>query len=160
MTRKTTHFQPELNSLLRLGHRVNKVKGELNDANEVKALDLAKGKILDSPNTNKNFKKTVAKRVEFGPEEKLFNKLTSLDLSEVELKPTSATRVKNVPEGKRDPEPCLNDFHEPFHGEPVPMMADPKDMRDKIVRDFYKADDQWVDQFLAKRNKFQDRCKK
>jgi len=122
MTRKTTHFQPELNSLLRLGHQVNKVKRELDSANEDKALELAKGKLLDSPNTNKSFRKTVAKRVEFGPDENLFNKLTSLDLSAAEVKPSAVARVKNVPEGKRDPEPCLKDFHEPFHGEPVPMI--------------------------------------
>ena len=88
MTRKTIQVQPtELNSLLRLGYQVNKVKNELKKADADKALVLAKDKLLDSPNTKKTFKKTVAKRVDFGPDEKLYNKLTSLDVSNIQGEP-------------------------------------------------------------------------
>merc|ERR1719367_1514868 len=87
MIRKTIQVQPtELNSVLRLGHQVSKVKNELKKADADKALILAKDKILDSPNTKKTFKKTVAKRVDFGPDEKLYNKLTSLDISNIDKK--------------------------------------------------------------------------
>ena len=60
MIRKTIQVQTtELNSVLRLGHQVNKVKNDLKKADADKALVLAKDKILDSPNTKKTFKKTV-----------------------------------------------------------------------------------------------------
>ena len=108
MTRKTTQFKPELNSLLRLGHQVNTVKTQLKNANSGKALGLAKDKLLDSPNTNKGFRKTVAKRVDFGSEEKLFNQLTKLDLSEnsdpVQIQKSALKKKSSsVPSCKRDP---------------------------------------------------------
>ena len=106
MIRKTIQVQPtEFNSVLRLGHQVSKVKNELKKADADKALILAKDKILDSPNTKKTFKKTVAKRVDFGPDEKLYNKLTSLDISNIDKK--VVIKKSNLPKGKRDPEPCL-----------------------------------------------------
>ena len=74
MTRKTIEVQSaEPNSVLRLKHQVDKVKNDLKKADHDKALVLAKDKLLDSPNTKKTFKKTVAKRVDFGPDEKLYN---------------------------------------------------------------------------------------
>ena len=133
MTRKTVSVQnqPELHSLLRLGHQLNNVKSDLQNADK-KALDLAKTKIVDSPNTNKTFKKTVSKKVDFNSKEKLFNQLTSLDLSyDPDEKPKKKT--PSTVTGKRDPEPVLSDFHQPFYGEPVPLMDDDRDLRESIV---------------------------
>ena len=133
MTRKIVSVQnhPELNSLLRLGHQMNNVKTDLANADK-KALDLAKTKIVDSPNTNKTFKKTVSKKVDFASKEKLFNQLTSLDLS-YDPHEKHPKKVPSSVSGKRDPEPKLSDFHQPFHGEPVPLMDDDKDIRDSII---------------------------
>jgi len=159
MIRKTIQVQPtEFNSVLRLGHQVSKVKNELKKADADKALILAKDKILDSPNTKKTFKKTVAKRVDFGPDEKLYNKLTSLDISNIDKK--VVIKKSNLPKGKRDPEPCLSDFHEPFHGEAIPMTSDSKDIKSKIAENFYKQDPDWREKFLAGRTRFQDNFKR
>ena len=165
MTRKTTQFKPELNSLLRLGHQVNTVKTQLKNANSGKALGLAKDKLLDSPNTNKGFRKTVAKRVDFGSEEKLFNQLTKLDLSEnsdpVQIQKSALKKKSSsVPSCKRDPEPRLSDFHEPFQGQPMPSVQDSDEMMSKIVKDYYKQDKDWPDKFRASRKKFQDTFKR
>jgi len=155
MTRKTIQVQPtELNSLLRLGYQVNKVKNELKKADADKALVLAKDKLLDSPNTKKTFKKSVAKRVDFGPDEKLYNKLTSLDISNIDKK--VMIKRSNLPVGKRDPEPCLSDYHEPFHGEAVPMTTSSKDIKTKIAEKFYEQDPNWRQKFLVNRTSFQD----
>ena len=134
MTRKTVSVQnqPELHSVLRLGHQLNTVKSDLQNASK-KALDLAKTKIVDSPNTNKTFKKTVSKKVDFNSKEKLFNQLTSLDLSHDPHEKPKKKPASSVT-GKRDPEPVLSDFHQPYHGEPVPLMEDDKDLRESIVR--------------------------
>ena len=66
----------------------------------------------------------------------------------------------NLPTGKRDPEPCLSDFHEPFHGEAVPMTLDSKDFKAKIAEKFYQQDPDWRQKFLANRTKFQDDFKR
>ena len=159
MIRKTIQVQTtELNSVLRLGHQVNKLKNDLKKADADKALVLAKDKILDSPNTKKTFKKTVAKRVDFGPDEKLYNKLTSLDISNVDKK-VLAKRT-NLHSGKRDPEPCLSDYHEPFHGEAVPMTSDSKEFKAQIAEKFYKQDPEWRKKYLANRTRFQDNFKR
>lgn len=143
MNRKTVH----LNSVLRLSHQVDKVKNEIKDANP---LELAKEKILDSPNTCKNFKKTVAKRTEFAPQEKLYSKLTSLDITNESVKKIKPRKSKI----ERDPEPCLSDFHEPFHGESVPMTLEFKETKDKIADKVYRSNVNWRDEFLQNRQKF------
>ena len=127
----------KLNSLLRLDHQVNQVKNELVEAHKdgQKALSLAKDKLLDSPNTNKTFKKTVAKRVDFQANEKIFNQLTSLDISEAKVLKKSKAPIKN--DFKRDIEPRLSDFHEPFQGEPMPSVQDPKEITERIIRKLY-----------------------
>jgi len=159
MTRKTIEVQSaEPNSVLRLKHQVDKVKNDLKKADHDKALVLAKDKLLDSPNTKKTFKKTVAKRVDFGPDEKLYNKLTSLDVSNIQDK--KVIKRANVPTGKRDPEPCLSDFHEPFHGEAVPMTLDSKEFKAKIAEKFYQQDPDWRQKFISNRTKFQDNFKR
>lgn len=163
MTRKTTQFKPELNSLLRLGHQVNTVRNEIKNADKEKALGLAKGRLVDSPNTNKGFRKSVSKRVDFGPDEKLFNKLTKLDLSEssdpFELK-KSIKKKTNVPSNKRDPEPRLSDFHEPFQGQPMPCVQDSDELVSKMIKDIYKEDKDWPEKFRASRTKIQDKFKR
>jgi hypothetical protein len=168
ITRKTTHVQPELNSLLRLGHQVNKVKQDLKSANDGKvALGLAKDKLLDSPNTNKTFRKTVAKRVDFGPEEKLFNQLASLDITETSEVPKKAKKVVQQSHfHKRDPEAKLSDFHQPFQGQPIPSVQDGAILKAKIIEHVYKdstkKDDTQEDLKMAgaKKKKFQNRFKR
>ena len=66
----------------------------------------------------------------------------------------------NVPTGKRDPEPCLSDFHEPFHGEAVPMTLDSKEIKAKIAEKFYQQDPDWRQKFISNRTKFQDNFKR
>ena len=142
MLRKTTSVQdqPQLNSLLRLGHQVSKLKIDLQDSDN-KALDLAKNRIVESPNTNTKFKKSVAKKVEFTSKEKIFNQLTSLDLSfDPHERPTSSKKGVGYGGCQRDPEPNLKDFHQPFHGEPVPMLDDDKTVRESVLKNLEKAD--------------------
>jgi len=141
MTRKTVHVQPELHSLHRLGHQVKKVKNELTNANTDKAIELARTKILDSPNTNKTFKKSVAKRVDVRSEEKLFNQMTKLDISELEdVKKAKKKVIKQPSCGKKDPEPCLSDFHQPYQGEYEPLTKDITDSMAKLRKKLYKED--------------------
>ena len=150
MLRKTTSVQdqPQLNSLLRLGHQVSKLKIDLQDS-ENKALDLAKNRIVESPNTNTKFKKSIAKKVEFKSKEKIFNQLTSLDLSfDPHERPSSSK--KSYGGGLRDPEPNLRDFHQPFHGEPVPMLDDDKTVRESVLKNLDK-----VDNFITDYNRIQ-----
>jgi len=167
MTRKTTQFKPELNSLLRIGHQVNTVRNEIKQADQQKALGLAKGKLLDSPNTNKDFRKTVAKRVDFAPDEKLFNTLTKLDLSENsdpnEIAKKQIKKHKNSSSAcanKRDPEPNLSDFHEVFQGQPIPCVQDGDEILSKIMAQTYQPDKDWPEKFRKSQTKFQDKFKR
>ena len=159
MTRKTTQVQPQLHSLLRLGHQVDRVKDELKSANADKALELAKDKLLDSPNTCKTFKKSIAKRVDFAPNEKIYNKLASLDITESLDDDTLKRVVKNAPVGKRDPEPCLSDFHQPFQGEPLPMTLDSKEARNEISKNLANLNPDWRAMYLTNRVRIQDTWK-
>lgn len=155
MTRKTAQVEPH--SVLRLNHRVNQVRNELKNANQEKGLELAKDKLLDSPNTCKTFKKSVAKRTDFAADEKLFKKLQSLDITN-EAALEKPKRVANLPIGKRDEEPRLEDFHQPFQGEPVPMTLHSKDILDRIKAKLTKSDDEdeksWLGNYLEHRDKY------
>ncbi len=177
VTRKTRHVvpapsseqKPELHSILRLGHRVVTVKDDINtafsDGGQV-ALGLAKGKILDSPTTNKTFKKSVAKAVDFGPDEKLFNKLVSLNLSG-DLDPKVRPPLRHLPPPglrNRDPEPTLSDFHEPFQGQDIPHVADRAALQavvDKVTKSKSKSSvkSDNLDQ-SEPRKRFQDRFRR
>lgn len=142
VTRKSCHVlsAPELNSLLRLGHQVNRVKSELDCATEgggkKVAIGLARHKLLESPKTNKNFRKHVAKKVDFGPQERIFAALTSLDLTEtdndVEESSIEKPEEKTVAAKQRDDEPQLCDFHMPFQGQDVASVQDAKTLQSMI----------------------------
>lgn len=158
MQRKTTSVQdqPQLHSLLRLGHQVNKLKKDLNEA-ENKALDLAKDRIVESPRSNARFKQTVAKKVEFASQEKIFNQLTSLDLStDPPERKRSGKKGDKTYCGKRDPEPVLSDFHQPYYGEPIPMLDDDKTIRDLVLKNLHKAENS-PQQFIINSNKIQNK---
>lgn len=153
MTRKTAQVEPH--SVLRLNYQVNRVRQELKNANQEKGLQLAKDKLLDSPNTCKTFKKSVAKRTDFAADEKLFNKLQSLDITN-EAALDKPKRIANLPIGKRDEEPRLEDFHQPFEGEPVPMTLDDKDILERIKSKINSLDDDksLQEKYLEHRDKY------
>ena len=122
---------------------------------------------MDSPNTNKDFRKTVAKRVDFSPDEKLFNTLTKLDLSENsdpnEIAKKQIKKHKNSSAAcanKRDPEPNLGDFHQVFQGQSIPCVPDGDEISSKIIAQFYHPDKDWPEKFRKSQTKFQDKFKR
>ena len=63
---------PTLNSLHRLNKKVSDAKADLdkfNSNNDIVGLKLAEEKLVGSPKSNSNFRKTVSKRVDISPEE-------------------------------------------------------------------------------------------
>ncbi len=80
--------KPVLNSVLRLGDKVESVRNDLTrarlggeESNEL-AVSLARNRIVNSPRTNQQFRKTVARKVDFRPDEQIFSHLASLSVSE------------------------------------------------------------------------------
>jgi len=80
--------KPVLNSVLRLGEKVEAVQNDLTRAraggvgSDDLAVSLARNRIVNSPRTNQQFRKTVARKVDFRPDEQIFSHLTSLSVSE------------------------------------------------------------------------------
>ena len=82
--------KPVLNSVLRLGEKVNSVRDDLNRAKsgglgaDNFAVSLARERIVNSPRTNREFRKVVARKVDFRPNEQIFSHLASLSITEDE----------------------------------------------------------------------------
>lgn len=79
--------KPVLNSVLRLGEKVEAVRNNLTQAISGEGSDdlavlLARNRIINSPRTNQQFRKTVARKVDFRPDEQIFSHLASLSVSE------------------------------------------------------------------------------
>ena len=80
--------KPVLNSVLRLGDKVESVRNDLTRArsggegSDDLAVSLARNRIVNSPRTNQQFRKTVARKVDFRPDEQIFSHLASLSVSE------------------------------------------------------------------------------
>lgn len=80
--------KPQPNSILRLEEKVASARNELAAASaggpraENLALTLAQRRIVDSPRTNRHFRKVVARKVDFRPDEQIFSHLASLSVLE------------------------------------------------------------------------------
>lgn len=120
---------PVLNTANRISKKVNSVQAELTKATcggqaaEEIGLALAREKILNSPRTNLQFRKTVARKVDYKPDEQVFSHLASLSIHEDNEKGL-AKRQLGRPSQNQDPEPRLDDFHRPYEGEETSAVAD------------------------------------
>ncbi len=79
--------KPVLNSVLQLGEKVEAVRNDLTRArsgdkgsNDI-AVSLARNRIVNSQRTNQQFRKTVARKVDFRSDEQIFSHLASLSVS-------------------------------------------------------------------------------
>lgn len=142
---------PSLNSLHRLNKKVSNVKTDLEVAENTPdkaGLKLAEEKLVESPRSNNNFRKTVSKRVDISPEEQLYSSLANLSLSCTSFD----ERLQSSPHGfwlateskkGRDPEPKLEWFHQPYEGTEVICHASENmiqmlaDESDKVGRQIF-----------------------
>ena len=120
-------INPTLNSLHRLNKKLSDAKADLDKFNsnpDVVGLKLAEEKLVGSPTSNSNFRKTVSKRVDISPEEQLYSSLANLSISSASID----TRLDGAPHSLyvasesrkgRDPEPKLEWFHQPYTGTEV-----------------------------------------
>ena len=137
---------PALNTLHRLKKKVSDVQAELNMVDLVPdkaGLKLAEEKLVSSPNTNKNFKKSVSKRVGIPPEEQLYSSLANLSLSSTSFDCGSENVQPGFwvqPESRkgRDPEPKLEWFHQPYQGTEVLIHAS-EDVLQMLIDESHKV---------------------
>lgn len=138
---------PTLNSLHRLNKKVSDIKADLDMAEKIPdraGLKLAEEKLIGSPRSNNNFRKTVSKRVDISPEEQLYSSLANLSISSnsfngrLESSPYSFWVASESKKGK-DPEPKLAWFHQPYEGAEVICHAS-DDMIQTLMEESYKID--------------------
>ena len=137
---------PTLNTLHRLKKKVSDVQAELNIVDLVPdeaGLRLAEEKLISSPNTNRNFKKSVSKRVGIPPEEQLYSSLANLSLSSTSFDSGSENVQPGFwvqPESRkgRDPEPKLEWFHQPYQGTEVLIHAS-EDILQMLIDESHKV---------------------
>ena len=137
---------PMLNTLHRLKKKVSDVQAELNIVDLVPdeaGLRLAEEKLISSPNTNRNFKKSVSKRVGIPPEEQLYSSLANLSLSSTSFDSGSENVQPGFwvqPESRkgRDPEPKLEWFHQPYQGTEVLIHAS-EDILQMLIDESHKV---------------------
>lgn len=136
---------PTLNSLHRLNKKVSDAKADLdkfNSNSDIVGLQLAEEKLVDSPRSNNNFRKTVSKRVDISPEEQLYSSLANLSMSStsmdsrIDRAPHSLCVASESRKG-RDPEPKLEWFHQPYTGTEVLVHAS-DDMIQTLLDESYK----------------------
>jgi len=103
--------KPVLNSVLRLGEKVNSVREDLNRAKSGEhgadsfAVKLARDRVVNSPRTNREFRKVVARKVDFRPNEQIFSHLASLSITEDDQQSGGERRRKHFGRPVLDQDP-------------------------------------------------------